>query len=192
LCYLVSDMLMRTLLPVMLVIFFQLESSAQFKRNQIIMWPVEDSTDKIVFYERVNIPGANEDAIYRAAKTYLANTFKSEKDTITSNDNTKSITCKGAFFIPVEQLGERGKGYVAFTLLVNCISNSFYYKLNNLHHFPLTKNCVYGGPLENDKTISGGMLFPQKYWNEEKAKTFYKIQTTIEQLKETISKNGQG
>ncbi|WP_170234037.1 hypothetical protein [Segetibacter aerophilus] len=42
---------------------------------------------------------------------------------------------------------------------------------------------VVGGPLENEKTVSGGILFPRQYWDEQKAKCYYKIQTMIEKLK---------
>ncbi|MCW3106359.1 MAG: hypothetical protein JWQ09_865, partial [Segetibacter sp.] len=34
---------------------------------------------------------------------------------------------------------------------------------------------------------SNAMLFPPKYWYEEKAKCYYRIQTTIEQLKQAMA-----
>lgn len=179
---------MKTMLLAVLGFFLPYNSSAQ--RN-LIMWPTDSKTEKIVFSESVYIPKADVTTLYANAKKFATNSFKGEKDTIIQNDTTKTITCKSAFFIPVEELGERGKGYIKFDLVIWCHKNAYKYILSNFQHLPLNRDGVVGGPLENNKTASGPVLFPALYWNAQKAKCYYRIQTTIERLKQAMTANAE-
>lgn len=175
---------MKTVLPVICGLFLAFSSAAQ---REFIMWPTDANTNKIVFTESVYRSETNVATLYANARKFATNNFKGEKDIIILNDTTKTITCKSAFFIPVDELGERGKGYISFTLAVWCHNNSYKYNLTDLEHFPLHSNCVVGGPLENEKAASNAMLFPPRYWNAQKAKCYYRIQTTIEKLKQAMA-----
>lgn len=159
-------------------------SSAQ---REFIMWPT-DANDKIVFSESVFVPELDVNTLYANAVRFAKNNFKGIKDTIIQNDTTKTVFCKSAFFIPIEELGERGKGYISYTFAVWCHKNSYRYQMTDFQHFPLNADGATGGPLENEKAASGAMLFPPRYWNDEKAKCYYRIQTTIEKFKETMNK----
>lgn len=167
-------------------VFVGMHSFAQRRHEEFIMWPT-DANEKIVFTESVYMPEADINKLYFNARKFARNTFKGERDTIIENDTTKTLNCKSSFSIPVEELGERGKGYISFTLAIWCHNNSYKYLLTDLQHFGLKPDCVVGGPLENERAASGAMLFPPKYWNEEKAKCYYRIQTTIEQLKQAMA-----
>jgi len=175
---------MKTVLLVICGFFVAFNSFAQ---REFIMWPTDSKTDKILFTESVYNPEASLATLYGNAKKFATNNFKGEKDTIIPNDDTRTLTCKSAFFIPVEELGERGHGYISYTLTISCHQNSYKYVLSDFQHFGLNSNCVVGGPLENEKTASGPMAFPSRYWNAQKAKCYYRIQTTIEKLKQAMS-----
>lgn len=137
------------------------------------------------------MPGFSADALYANAKNFADNSFKELRDGIVANDTTKTVTCTGAFFIPVAELGERGKGYIRFTLTIWCHKNAYRYMLTDLQHFALNADGVVGGPLENEKTASGAILFPRQYWNAEKARCYYRIQNTIERLKEAMNRHAE-
>ncbi len=182
---------MKTVLSAIAGLIFTVSSFGQQRANNYFIWPI-DNTDKIVFSEVVNMYGSDENTLYANAKHFAAKTFRGERDTIMQNDTTKTIVCKCAFNIPVPQLGERGEGFVSFTFSISCSKNFYKYSLTGLQHFPKNENGVIGGPLENDRAASGGMLFPPKYWEEEKAKCYYRIETTIEQLKEDMYRKSDG
>ena len=175
---------MRTVLLVVCLMICAFNSSAQ---REYIMWPTDSKTDKIVFTESVYRPGANATTLYSNARQFITNNFKGEKDTIILNDSTKTAACRTAYFIPVPELGERGKGYISFTITIWCHNNSYKYNLSDFQHYGLTPDAVTGGPLENERAASGSVLFPGRYWNEQKAKCYYRIQTTIEILKQAMS-----
>jgi len=156
------------------------------------VWPTDANTEKIDFSESVYVPGSEANTLYHNAQKFASKAFNGIKDTVVQNDTTRTINCKSAFMIPVEELGDRGKGYVSFTLSVWCHNNYYRYSLTNLEHFPLTANGVIGGPLENEKAASGAVVFPTKYWNDQKAKCYYRIQTTIEQFKEAMKRPAEG
>jgi hypothetical protein len=180
---------MRIVLSAVLLIFFSIPCLSQRPHeDQYFLWPVDVNTQKIVFSESVNMQTASQDSLYANAKQFLMNTFKSNKDTIFANDASKKLVCRCSFFIPVEQLGERGKGFVHFTFSIDCSNNSYKYSLSNFEHLPLKSDGVAGGALENDNAASGRLAFPNKYWDDQKAKCYYRIETTIERLKETITK----
>lgn len=177
----------------LLLIFFIISSfhcSAQGRDNygNYFFWPYNEATQKIEFSDVVNTPEASTDTLYSIAKHFIKNTFNSRKDTLYQDDSSKMLFCKSAWFIPVEELGERGKGYISFTLLIECKYHYYRYSLTNLEHFPACADCVVGGPLENEKTASGGMLFTRSYWEKQKTKCYLLIQATIQQLKDAMSK----
>lgn len=180
---------MKTVLVAVCTLFFSFHSSAQSRQEEYILWPTDANTEKIVFSESVFMPGATANILYANAIRFAKNAFKGEKDSIIQNDTTKTLFCKSAFFIPVEELGERGKGYISFSFSVWCHKNSYKYQITDFEHFPVNADGVVGGPLENDKAASGNMLFPPKYWNDQKAKCYYRVQTTIEQFKEAMNKD---
>lgn len=180
---------MRIVLPAVLFIFFSIPCFSQrAHEDEYFLWPVDASTQKIVFSESVNMQNASQDSLYASAKQFLVNTFKSNKDTIFANDAAKKLVCRCSFFIPVEQLGERGKGFVHFTFSIDCSKNSYKYSLSDFEHFPLKSDGVAGGALENDNAACGRLAFPTQYWDDQKAKCYYRIETTIERLKETMAK----
>lgn len=174
---------MKTVLIVISGLILVLDS---FGQRQFIMWPIDEKTEKIVFSESVSVPGLTAASVYANAKKFVSNTFTGERDTIIQNDTAKILSGNGTFYIPIEQLGERGSGYISFTFIIWCRDNYYKYLLTDLKHFPLKPNAVFGGPLENEKAASGAVGFPAQYWNEQKAKCYYRIQTTIEKLKEAM------
>jgi hypothetical protein len=174
------------------VLFLSFQSFSQHTES-FYFWPFNNYTQKIDFNESVNMPNANADTLFNNARAFITAHFRSQKDTIlVENDTTNTIICKGAYFVNAEQLGERGKGYIGFTLSIECRYNSYRYSFSNFEHYPLRSNGVFGGPLENETAACGGRLFPSRYWNEQKAKCYYMVQTTIEQLKEAMNKNTDG
>lgn len=182
---------MKTVL-VILGLLCAFHSSAQRRQEEFILWPTDVNTEKIVFTESVYSPQNDANALYANAKRFASIAFKAERDTVIHNDATKTITCRSAFYIPVEELGDRGKGFISFTFSIWCHKNSYRYALTDLQHFPLNADGVVGGPLENEKAASGAVLFPRQYWNAEKAKCYYHIQTTIERFKEAMNRQAEG
>lgn len=183
---------MRISLILILGLFTTLKVFSQ-ENDNYYFWPYNNYTEKIEFSESVHIPEANEDTLFNNAKAFVEKTFRSEKDTIFVEDaTTKTIVCKGNFFVNATQLGDRGKGYISFKLSINCVENSYRYSLTNFEHSAMTKNGVFGGALENETAAIGGRLFPSRYWSQQKARCYYLVQTTIEQLKEAMSKNTNG
>jgi hypothetical protein len=183
---------MKTVMFVLTVLACGFHSSAQRREEAFIMWPTDTKTEKIVFTESVYVPQFDATTLYASAYKFVSRTFKGEKDTIVRNDTTKTITCRSSFFIPLEELGDRGKGFVRFTFSIWCHKNSYKYMMTDFEHVALNPDGVIGGPLENEKAVSGAMLFPRRYWNEQKAKCYYRIQTTIEQFKEAMSAKAEG
>lgn len=165
-------------------VFFAFNSISQ---RQFIMWPTEGNTDKIVFTETVYRLNTNASVLHSNAIKFATSNFKGEKDTIVVDNSARIISGKSAFSIPVNELGERGKGIVTFNFQISSHNNYYRYRLSNFQHAGLNANSIVGGPLENEKAASDQMLFPRTYWNELKAKCYYTIQTTIEKLKLTMS-----
>jgi hypothetical protein len=178
---------MKTALVVLLSGFFCLQAQAQ-RRSDLIFWPY-NFNNKIQFAEKISLPESNVDALYTTAKEFAFRTFRNEKDTVLTNDAARSIVCKGNFYVDVPELGDKGKGYFAFTLTIHCRYKSVGYTITDFYHRALNEGGVYGGVLENDKAASGGVLFPRHYWHKVKSECYYKTQTTIEQLKESFLKN---
>jgi hypothetical protein len=175
---------MRTVLLLLsgLVFFFHVHG----QRN-LILWPTDAKTGKIVFAESVSMAETKASNLYSNALKFAKNRFKGEKDTIAANDNAKTIACNSAFSIPISELGERGKGYIHFTLQIWCHDNAYRYQLTDLRHEASHAEGAIGGPLENEKPISDAMFFPGRYWNALKSKCYYRIVTTIENLKEAMA-----
>ncbi len=158
------------------------------QRNDYYMWPYGNN-DKIEFSETVYLPKSNTDSLYILSKTFLSNKFNSERDSIVLRDNKRTAFCKGVFFIPIPQLGEKGNGYIGFTLTISSHNKSYRYTFTNFEHFSQQPDGPSGGALENDKPYNSKSPYPIRYWNEEKAKAYYYIQTTIESLKEYMAKH---
>ncbi|MDQ6814356.1 MAG: DUF4468 domain-containing protein [Bacteroidota bacterium] len=171
---------MKTVLIAVYMLFISVQSSAQ---RQFIMWPTDSNKERIVFNESVYVIEAGGNTLFDNAKMFASNNFNVPKDTVIFNDAAKTVICKGAFFININELGQRGQGYISFTLTIWCHKNNYSYMLSDLQHLGLNAECVSGGPLENDKAAAGGMAFPLRYWNEQKAKCYYRVQSTIEKLK---------
>ena len=178
---------MKLYLPILLFISFSSTIFGQ-SRFDYYMWPYGDS-DKIEFAETVYISKTNSDSIYQIAKAFVSNKFKSDKDSTAFIDNKKTVYCKGSIPLPIETLGERGKGYIGFTLTISSYYKAYRYSLTNIQHLAQNTDGVSGGALENDRAACGGIALPLRYWNEEKAKAYYYIQTTIESLKEYMNKH---
>lgn len=155
------------------------------------MWPY-GSKDKIEFTETVYPPAANADSLFNLAKSFIISKFNSERDSIMTIDNKRTIVCKGSILLPIPELGERGKGYIRFTLTISCYYRGYRYTITNLEHLAQNPDGVSGGALENDKAACGGALLPMRYWNNEKSKAYYYIQSTIESLKESMTKRSDG
>lgn len=179
---------MRVVLLAMAGILFTVHCSAQTQRAGFIMWPTDARTEKIVFSESVYMPDASLTTLYSNAKRFVASTFQGKNDIVIANDSTNTISCKSAFFIPVEELGERGKGYISYTFTIWCHNNAYRYSLTDLEHFPLNPGGAAGGPLENERAVSGGASFPMKFWTEEKGKCYFLIQDILEGLKQAMNK----
>ena len=177
---------MKLFLSTFIIISFSLQCFAQ-QRSGYVMWPY-GADDKIEFSETINPQGTTGDSLYLLAKSFVSRKFNTDKDSVTIIDPRRTIICKGSIYLPVDELGDRGKGYVGFTLTISCHYRGYRYTLTNLEHFPQNPDGVAGGPLENDRAACGGSLFPMRYWNNEKTKAYYYIQTTIESLKEAMSK----
>lgn len=171
---------MKIVLLVLCAVFCAYNS---FSQRQFIMWPTEGNTDKIVFSETVYRLNTSVTVLHANAIKFANNNFKGEKDTIVVDNSAKTISGKSAFFIPVNELGERGKGFVSFSFQIWSHNNYYKYRLADFQHVGLHAGSIAGGALENEKAASDQMLFPRTYWNELKAKSYYRIQTTIENLK---------
>ncbi len=163
-------------------------SSFAQQRDDYYMWPY-GSNDKIEFTETVYLPKSNTDSLYILSQNFLLNKFNSDKDSIATIDNKRIAFCKGVFFIPIIQLGEKGNGYIGFTLTISSHNKSYRYSFTNFQHFAQHPDGASGGALENDYPAKGNTPYPLRYWNEEKAKAYYYIQTTIESLKEYMAKH---
>ena len=179
---------MKTVLLVMCGLVCAMNAMSQ---RGYIMWPTDSKSEKILFTESVYNPEANITTLYANAKKFAADNIKGEKDTIIVNEINKTLTCRGSIYLPVEELGERGYGYIGFTLMIWCRQNSYKYNFTDFEHHGLNADCVNGGPLENDKTASGPVLFPSRYWNAQKAKCYYRIQNTIEKLKHAMAEQAE-
>lgn len=158
------------------------------RNNLYFYWPINSTTHKIDFAETVYIVNADAATLSKTAEAYLKNHFKSERDTIATDPSSNEVTCKGVYLVSVPELGQRGEGYISFTLALTTYKNAYRYSLTNLEHHPLNDDDVTGGALEREKSLSG-YLFPKKYWDDLKGKCFYTIQTTLEGLKETMVKH---
>ena len=156
------------------------------RRSEFIMWPYGNN-DKIQFAETITHPNATTDSIYGIAKRFILSRFAGELNQVSIDDQKHLIYLKGSYLIPVEELGERGKGYFSFTLNISCYNRGLRYKMTDFKHLGLNPDCVYGGALENETAEIGGALFPRKYWQNLRSRVYYRIQTTIEQLKEAIA-----
>lgn len=179
---------MKAFIPTLLLLTASFSSFAQRDQNNVFMWPEDPSTQRYVFKGNGYVPGATQESIYNTAKAFLARTFKSDKDSIVADDANKTIHAKCAYFIPVEKLGERGKGYISFTFSIKCSDRFYKFSLANFEHIALTENDLAGGWIENERPTAGGWVFPIQYWNDLKGKTYYHITTTIERLKEAMYK----
>ena len=180
---------MKVFLFILLIILFGFKGFNQ-QRFEYFMWPY-GANDKITFTETVNVLSSTPDSLFSVTKSFVANKFHSDRDTTIAIDQRRTVVCKGVIPISVPQLGERGIGFIGFTLTLASYHKSYRYSITDIEHFPEFENGVIGGPLENDRPKSEGKLFPTRYWNEEKAKAYYAIQTTIESLKEYINKRFQ-
>lgn len=178
---------MKSYLPILLFILLGPNLFGQ-SRLDYYMWPYGDS-NKIEFSETVYLSKTNSDSIYQIAKAFVSNKFKSDKDSTSFMDYKKTVYCKGNIFLPIETLGERGNGYIRFTLTISSYYKAYRYSLTNIEHVAQNPDGVSGGALENDRAACGGVTLPLRYWNEEKAKAYYYIQTTIESLKEYMNKH---
>lgn len=178
---------MKIFLSALLLFTTYYQCCAQ-QRTGYIMWPYSPK-DKIEFTETINPPFANADSLYILAKSFVNKKYKTERDTITINDQRRTVVCKGTFNMPIDELGEKGKGYIGFTLTISCHYRGYRYTITDLAHYAQNPDGAAGGPLENDRAACGGSVLPMRYWNNEKSKTYYYIQTTIESLKESMSKH---
>jgi hypothetical protein len=180
---------MKKVLLVSMCLFFWVFSFAQ-RNNLYFYWPLNSTSQKIDFAETVFVNNSDAATLTKIAEAYLKYHFKSERDTIVTNPSTNEITCKGVYIMSVPELGQRGEGFVSFTLTLTTYKNAYRYSLSNLEHHPLNDDDVSGGPLEREKSLSG-YLFPKKYWDELKRNCFNTIATTLEGLKETMIKQAK-
>lgn len=183
---------MKKVTLLVMLIPISLISNGQ-RDDRYYYWPIDTVTQKIAFTEVVYILNTPAEKVFNSARNYIANTFNKEKEEILSiNDTTYTVVAKGAFMTAVPQLADRGKGYITFRLTLICRDHNYRYTLTDLQHYPLREDGVVGGPLENEKTISGGMLFPRKYWEWQKEQCYYYVQNIIEQMKEAMLKHAKG
>lgn len=171
-----------------LILFIIIQPVISQSRFDYYMWPY-GKNDRIEFTETIYLPKSNTDSIYSKCKAFIINKFNSERDSLIAYDRKRTAVCKGVFFIPIPQLGEKGNGYIGFTLTISAYNRSYRYTFTNFEHFSSHPDGPSGGPLENDRPASGNKPYPMRYWNEEKAKAYYYIQTTIESLKEYMTKH---
>ena len=179
--------LMKAFLFLTFIVAFSFKSSAQPK-GTYFMWPY-GTDDKIEFTENIYFPYASTDSLYSIAKSFVSRHFATSLDSVVTNDNKRTIECNGVFYLPIDELGERGKGYVGFRLIIACRNRAYKYVIKNLVHFPKNPDGVAGGALENDLPSKTGSPFPMRFWNQEKAKAYYYIENTIEALKESMKKH---
>lgn len=181
---------MKKLLMLLLVLSTALSTIAQRKDENIFYWPYNDNTEKIEFSGLIFSPGKSADSIFKNAKDFARQTFTQQQDSILILDSIqKYIVCRGSYYVNVDELGERGKGVISYTLQIVCKPQSYRYALSDLRHFPLYQNGVVGGPLENDRAASGGMLFPMSYWDRTKSTCYKMILATLQEMKQSIDKN---
>lgn len=157
------------------------------------LWPYNEKTNKVEFAESVRLQGFNGDSLFSHAKQFLKNNFNTENDTIISEDtSTNVVICKSSLHLSVKELGERGKGFISFKFLIRCRNNNYSYSLTDFEHRSTVPDGISGGPLELDMPTAGGRAFPKRYWNDYKAKCYFAIQNTLEQLKEAMQQKSQG
>ncbi len=179
---------MKKVVPVFLLLFWGLFANGQQRENgNYVFWPYNQYTDKIEFSESVSLPGTSADSLFTYASFFADTAFTGDRDSVNKDWTHKTVLCQGNYYIPTAEVGERGKGYVSYTLSIQCRSNYYRYVITNLVHYPMYEDGVIGGPLENDRTTSGGMLFPRQYWERTKTRCYYMILNTINQLKQAMN-----
>ena len=182
---------MRFVFLILLLFYFTTTTFAQ-REDRYFFWPVDEATQKIIFREVVYATGVSAADLYKSAKIFAYNNFRAEKGQyIIENDTIKTVLAKGIHHVDVPELGDRGKGFITFEITVRSVDNSYKYSITNLEHFSSVEKGVIGGPLENDKPISNGMLFPRRYWEQLREKCYYYTEMLIEQLKESMVKHSK-
>ena len=147
---------MKLLLSTFITLSFSLQIFAQQKVGYM-MWPYGDH-DKIEFAQTVYPQGVSGDSLYLLAKSFVSGKFNTDKDSMTTIDSKRTVICKGSIYLPVDELGERGKGYIGFTLTISCHYRGYRYSLTNFEHFAKNPDGVTGGALENERAACGGNL----------------------------------
>ncbi len=157
------------------------------------LWPYNEKTNKVEFAESVRVQGIVGDSLFSYARQFLTTTFNTGTDTLISEDtSTNVVVCKSSIHLPVKELGERGKGYISFKFLIRCRNNNYSYSLTNFEHLNSSPDGIAGGPLELEMPAVGGRTFPKRYWNDYKARCYFAIQNTLEQLKDAMMHKAQG
>lgn len=172
---------------VMLVLYSLGFAISAFAQRNIILWPTDTNTDRIIFSESVSLAGKPAAEIFKKAKDFTVKKFAAESDTVVVNEAKRTVSAKGRFVLPIETLGERGKGYISYLLIIWCHRSSYKYAITDLEHVAINADGVVGGALEGNKPASGVMAFPIRSWNDIKAKTYYRVQTLIEDIKRSMS-----
>lgn len=183
---------MKRFLPLGLCMVLTLSGMCQDKFDYYL-WPYNEKTNKVEFAESVRAQGIIGDSLFSYAKQFLSATFNTTTDTLISEDtSTNVIVSKSSIHLPVKELGSKGIGYISFKFLIRCRNNNFSYSLTNFEHRSSSPNGIAGGPLELEMPIAGGRIFPRRYWNDYKARCYFAIQNTLEQLKDAMMRKAQG
>lgn len=178
----------KVLVSFILMMFAVVDAAAQ--KEKLFYWPVDTLTHKFSFRGTVYLRGYSENVIFKSAKTFGRNNFyKPGEAILAENDSLKTVLCKGVYPVIIPELQDKGKGYVAYKLLIECFDNGYLYTITDFEHFANTEESPAGGALELNRAAAGGLAFPNRYWDEVKAKCFYNVQTTIEQLKEFMQQH---
>ncbi len=148
-------------------------------------WPQDTLTHKFSFRGSVYLRGFYENKIYSTAQKFLAKHIdKSDTAKINTNDTISTTWALGSFPVTIDQLGDKGVGFVTYRVTIECFDNGYFYTITDIEHSSTQINGAIGGALERDKASSGGLSMPKKYWDGVKEKVYYHIQNVIEHLKE--------
>ncbi len=152
---------MRYLTFALILFLFSLSFSASSVEEKMKKLPFDPSTGKITYTEVIQVEGLSRDALYDAARSWIALNFKSAQHVLQMDDKASGkLICKGNFviytgnFMPTEHR-------ISFSLTIRVKEGRYKYILTDF----TSKAGVYDwGPLEDHKKrIMAQSMYPRTH-----------------------------
>lgn len=144
------------------------------------------------YSEVVEVPGATKEQVFRTSRSWFVDQYnkKTQGSNVIYTDDSflGEMAASPLLFVQVHSMGKNtGGGSVSYNISISSKEGKYKYTIGNFYHESNRSMICSGGELESDTPDCEGGQMNEVIWNEIKQDTRSKIESIVEDLKETMA-----